>query len=132
LHCLPPDWGAGWDNVTVGVTCETQEIADFRLAVLKKCPIKHKIIIHEPILTHIDISAFLEADIEQVIAGGESGEEARPCHYAWILSLKDQCQKANVDFYFKQTGAIFVKDGKTYRIPRSLQHAQAQKAMKSF
>ncbi len=35
---------------------------------------------------------------------------------------------ANVPFCFRQTGANFVKDGKRYRIPRKLQHAQARKA----
>jgi hypothetical protein len=33
-----------------------------------------------------------------------------------------------VPFRFKQTGANFSKDGKIYRIPRKLQHAQARKA----
>jgi protein gp37 len=132
MDCLPPDWGAGWEHVSVGVTCETQALADYRLPILKSCPIKHKMIIHEPLLTPMDISAFLGGDIEQVIAGGESGEGARPCHYEWIQALKGQCAREGVYFYFKQTGAVFVKDGKTYRIPRRLQHAQARKAMKSL
>jgi hypothetical protein len=36
--------------------------------------------------------------------------------------------KNRVAFYFKQTGARFQKDGRLYRIPRRLQHAQARKA----
>ena len=36
--------------------------------------------------------------------------------------------KNNVSFWFKQTGAKFVKDGRLYHIPRQLQHSQARKA----
>ncbi|NLN07122.1 MAG: hypothetical protein GX167_05830, partial [Firmicutes bacterium] len=41
---------------------------------------------------------------------------------------REQCRRAGVPFYFKQTGAVFRKDGRIYRIPRRLQHAQAHKA----
>ena len=30
---LPPDWGDGYDNVTIGCTCENQDRADFRLPI---------------------------------------------------------------------------------------------------
>jgi protein gp37 len=126
--CLPPGWGGGYDNVTVGATCESQRQADFRLPLFKRCPLKHKIIIHEPLLTAMDISPWLGADIEEVIAGGESGPAARPCRHEWIVSLRGQCERANVTFAFKQTGAVFVKDGRVYHIERRLQHSQAKKA----
>ncbi|MDR3228179.1 MAG: phage Gp37/Gp68 family protein [Puniceicoccales bacterium] len=130
--CLPPDWGDGYDNVTVGSTCESQRQVDFRLPIFKRCPAKHKIIVHEPILTALDISAYLDREIEEVIAGGESGPRARPCRYEWFVSLREQCERAGVKFGFKQTGAVFVKDGKTYHIERPLQHIQAKKAGLDF
>ena len=34
----------------------------------------------------------------------------------------------NVSFWFKQTGARFIKDGKLYSIKRPFQHSQARKA----
>ena len=40
-----------------------------------------------------------------VIAGGESGNGARPMHPAWAQSLRDQCEAAGVAFFFKQWGA---------------------------
>lgn len=39
-----------------------------------------------------------------VIAGGESGTDARPTHPDWIRSLRDQCTAAGVPFHFKQWG----------------------------
>lgn len=39
-----------------------------------------------------------------VIAGGESGRNARPSHPDWFRSLRDQCQSAGVPFHFKQWG----------------------------
>ena len=42
--------------------------------------------------------------IHWVIAGGESGRDARPMHPNWARSLRDQCQAAGVPFFFKQWG----------------------------
>lgn len=125
---LPKDWGDGWDNVTVGVTCENQERVDERLPIFKALPIKHKVLIHEPLLSAINIEEWLGDDIEEVVAGGESGSEARVCDYDWILSIREQCKRKNVTFRFKQTGAKLIKSGKLYTIKRQYQHSQAKKA----
>lgn len=45
-----------------------------------------------------------DVDINWVIAGGESGDKARPVHPDWIRSLRDQCAAASVPFHFKQWG----------------------------
>lgn len=42
--------------------------------------------------------------IDWVIAGGESGPNARPSHPDWYRSLRDQCAMAGVPFLFKQWG----------------------------
>jgi protein gp37 len=128
LKCIPDDWGDGYENVTICCTTENQDRADFRLKIFKKVPIKHKMIICEPLLEEIDLSPYLSREIEMVVAGGESGENARICDYSWILKLREQCVENGVSFRFKQTGARFVKDNKLYRIKRSLQHSQAYKA----
>lgn len=125
---LPPDWGAGYDHVTLLATMENQQEAEKRLPLLLSLPAKHKQIICEPLLSAIDFHGALTAEIEGVTVGGESGNEARPCRFEWVLSLREQCRSAGVPFHFKQTGARFIKDGKLYRIPRPLQHAQAKKA----
>jgi len=131
-HCLPEDWGEGYENVTICCTVENQDRADYRLPIYKAAPIKHKIIICEPLLTKIDLSPYLGAWVEKVVVGGESGMEARVCHYDWVLEIRNLCIKENISFWFKQTGTKFVKDGKFYFIKRQLQHAQARKATINF
>ncbi len=42
--------------------------------------------------------------IDWVIVGGESGPGARPMDAAWVFEIRDQCQQANVPFFFKQWG----------------------------
>ena len=126
---LPDDWGEGYDNVTICCTIENQDRADYRLPIYKAAPIKHKIIICEPLLEKVDLRPYdIGTWVEQVVAGGESGNEARVCDYKWIMELRELCIKENVSFWFKQTGAKFVKDGRLYNVKRPFQHAQARKS----
>lgn len=126
---LPEDWGDGWEHVTLCATCENQRRADERLPILLDLPLRHRTVIHEPMLGPVDIRPYLASGrIEHVTCGGESGDGARECRYEWILSVRDQCAEAGVPFTFKQTGANFVKDGRRYSIPRKRQMEQARKA----
>ncbi len=125
---LPQDWGEGYDNVIIAVTCENQKRADERLPVFKSLPIKHRIFVHEPLLSPLDISPYLDKTVEEVVVGGESGAEARVCDFNWVLSIRDQCLAKDIPFKFKQTGTHFLKEGRLYKIPRKQQHSQAQKA----
>lgn len=127
--CLPADWGDGYDNVTICCTVENQTCADYRLPIYKSTPIKHKIIICEPLLEKIDLSSYNIGEwIEQVVAGGESGYETRSCDFAWVMELRRICMENHVSFWFKQTGSKFIKEGKLYNIKRQFQHSQARKA----
>lgn len=126
---LPEDWGEGYENVTIGCTCEDQLRADYRLPLFLKAPLRHRIIIAEPLLEEIDFTPYLEPDkIEEVSVGGESGPHGRLCRYEWVLSIREQCRSAGVPFEFRQTGSRFEKDGRVYFIERKLQHSQAKKA----
>lgn len=125
---LPADWGDGYPNVTIGVTCENQAMADLRLPFLRTLPIQHKLIICEPMLEAVDFFPHLDSSIQQVVVGGESGPNARIMRYQWALDVREQCRKKGVAFQFRQTGARFEKDGKLYRIPRAKQLSQARKA----
>ena len=126
--CIPDDWGDGYDNVMIAVTTENQRTADYRLPIYRDLPIKHKGIMCEPLPERIDLTKYLDSDIELVSVGGESGIEARICDYEWILDIRKQCVSANVPFDFHQTGARLLKDGKVYNIPKKLQGVQARKA----
>lgn len=126
---LPSDWGDGYENVTIGCTVENQDRADFRLPIFLKLPIFHREIICEPLLSAIDLSPYLDRRlIERVCVGGESGDGARICDFEWVREIHDACTAAKIPFSYHQTGAFLRKDGKIYRIPRRLQHAQAKKA----
>ncbi len=129
---LPDDWGDGYENVLIGCTVENQDRADYRLPIFKKLPVKHKSIIAAPLLEGINIAKYLDDTIDEVSVGGESGFNARPCCYDWILDIRQQCIEKNVPFRFHQTGANFVKDGRCYRIRREFQHSQADKANINF
>jgi protein gp37 len=128
MECIPDDWGDGYDNVIVGCTVENQEMADYRLPIFLSLPIKHKSIIVAPMLTAMNLTPYLNETIDEVSVGGESGVDARPCYYDWILAVREQCVAKCVSFRFHQTGARFIKDGKMYRIPRCYQLSQAHKA----
>ena len=128
MDCIPEDWSDGYDNVLVGCTVENQDMADYRLSIFKSLPIKHKSIIVAPMIGPVDLSAYLDDSIEEVSVGGESGLDARPCNFDWILSIREQCVNANIPFHFQQTGARLIKDEKTYHIPRCHQHSQAHRA----
>ena len=122
------------DNVIVGCTCENQKMADYRLPIFKKLDIKYKTIILAPMLERMNIYKYLGSDIYEVNVSGESGssQQIRALDYDWVLDIREQCIKANVNFGFHQTGARFIKDGKEYRIERKYQISQAKKANIDF
>lgn len=105
-------------NWWLGVTAENQEQADKRIPILLQIPAAVRFVSVEPLLSAVDIGRYLldndDLDLSGgwpqpdglnfVIAGGESGPGARPCHPDWVRSLRDQCQEASVPFMFKQWG----------------------------
>ena len=132
-ECIPPDWGDGWENVTICSTCENQDRTDYRLPIFLELPIRHREVICEPMLEEIHMEQYLATGrIEHVTCGGESGEKARRCDFRWIQEVRRECIRCGVPFTFKQTGAVFVKDGKVYHIERKLQMAQAKRSGYSY
>lgn len=127
MHCIPDDWGDGYDNVTVGCTVENQKRADERLSIFQSLPIKHKNIICQPLIEKVDIAKYLD-NIELVVVGGESDKNARPLDYGWVLNIREQCALKNVHFEFRQCGTHFIKDGMTYNLKVSDLCKQAKKA----
>lgn len=122
---LPEDWGEGYDNVTVGCTCENQETSDYRLPLYLSYSIKHRILSCTPLLSDINLRPYLHG-IEHVTAGGETSRDARPCNFDWILNIREQCREAGITFWFKNTGSRFVKDGILQKVNPRLQHSMAR------
>lgn len=128
MDCIPADWGDGYPNVHVCCTVENQDRADFRLPLFQSMPIHKKSIVCEPLLEPIDLTPYLGDWVVEVLAGGESGNAARICHYDWILDIQQQCKAFKISFSYHQTGTKLIKDGKLYYIPRKYHHSQARKA----
>ena len=128
MDCIPEDWGDGYGHVTIAVTTENQKMADYRLPIYLKLPIRTKVIICEPLLERIDLSRYLTPEIKSVSAGGESGDDARICNYDWVLDIREQCIQAGIGFSYHQTGAKLLKNGKLYIIPKDKQEDQAHRA----
>lgn len=115
--CLPEWWGGGLENVMFSVTCENQKRADERIPILISLPFRHKGIFCAPFIGPVGIEEYLSSgQIEQVICGGENYDGDRPCDFDWVKSLRAECVKYDVTFCFIETGTVFIKDGKRYRI----------------
>lgn len=90
-------------NVWMGVSVENEKYT-WRIDRLRSVPAKRRFVSFEPLLSAIpgvDLSG-----IHWAIVGGESGPGARPCAAEWVRDLRDQCQRAQVPFFFKQWGKL--------------------------
>lgn len=115
MKCIPNDWEDGYENVVVGCTIENQKNADYRLKIFNELPIKHRCITAQPLIERINIEKYLY-NIELVVVGGESDYNARVLDYNWILEIRDECIRKNVNFEFRQCGTYTIKDGKKYKL----------------
>ena len=108
------DWPS---NVWMGVSVETGAYT-FRIDHLRKTQAHVKFLSLEPLLGPLE-DLNLQG-INWVIVGGESGPGARPMKGEWVLSLRDQCERAGIPFFFKQWGGVQkhrfgrLLDGQTY------------------
>jgi protein gp37 len=104
------------ENVWMGVSVETQEYA-FRVEHLRSTRANTKFLSLEPLLGPLTLDL---RGIHWVIVGGESGPKARPMQEAWVQSIRGQCQRQRVPFFFKQWGGVRKKrngrllDGRTW------------------
>lgn len=127
-QCLPSDWGNGYENVILAVTCENQAAADVRLPIFLQIPSKRRYVLVAPILEYVDLTEYLKSGgIDQVSVGGESYENARLCNFDWVKQIYLDCKQYGVEFDFHQTGSNFLKDGRAYKLKHGDEYVQAQK-----
>ncbi|MEA5619941.1 DUF5131 family protein [Cronbergia sp. UHCC 0137] len=124
----------GW----LGVSVENQKAADTRIPILVETPAKVKFLSCEPLLEELDLSEFLNIDyyvsametpcgtgikyynaIDWIIAGGESGPNARVCHVEHLRSLVQDCQSAEIPIFIKQLGTKPMLNNQPYKISDS-------------
>lgn len=90
-------------HIWFGVSIEDRSKLS-RLCHLQAAPAGIRFLSVEPLIAPV---GRLDLDgISWVIVGGESGPRARPVDPAWIRDVRDQCQKQDVAFFFKQWGGI--------------------------
>ncbi len=93
------------ENLWLGVSCEDQLHAAARIPILADTPAALRFVSLEPLLGPVTLSDGLFRGIDWVIAGGETGPGARPCHMAWLRSIVRQCRQARRPVFIKQAGA---------------------------
>ena len=91
------------DNVWMGTSVEDERVIE-RIEDLRQVPAHVRFLSCEPLLGALDNLNL--SGIGWVIVGGESGPGARPMHKEWVESIQQQCQDANVPFFFKQWGGV--------------------------
>lgn len=132
----PKHWPDVFYNVWLGVTAENQKRADERIPILLQIPAAVRFVSVEPMLGPVDLEYYLpyvdskykdewhrngyhviridkgitSGTVDWVICGGESGFGARPMHPDWARSLRDQCVRARVPFFFKGWGEWFPRE----------------------
>lgn len=114
-------------NVWLGVTVESESNA-CRIPLLLQTPAARRFVSCEPLLGPIDLDGYLGSllrlsdndghigdGLDWVICGAETGPRARTMNTAWALSLRDQCQAADVPFFFKRhSDGGRLLDGRTW------------------
>ena len=114
-------------NLWLGVSAEDQDTADLRIPALVATPAVVRWVSAEPLLGPIDLTRWARqhADdcqdengdppwctcgrdrdgyLDWLVAGGESGAQARPLAGRWVRDLRDQCAANGIPFLFKQWG----------------------------
>jgi protein gp37 len=94
------------NNIWMGVSVESESYT-YRIDHLRETGAFIKFLSLEPLLGPLDN---LKLDgIDWVIAGGESGPGARLMDPEWVISIRNQCLKSGVPFFFKQWGGVWKK-----------------------
>lgn len=89
-------------HVWWGMSVEDKKHGLPRIEHLRAAPARVRFLSVEPLLE--DLGELDLAGIDWVIAGGESDRRPRPMKADWVRSVRDQCQRQGVAFFFKQWG----------------------------
>jgi protein gp37 len=88
-------------NIWMGVSVEDERVTH-RIDDLRKVPAAVRFLSCEPLigpLQNLNLRG-----IDWVIVGGESGARPRPMEPEWAIEIRDQCEKSDTAFFFKQWG----------------------------
>jgi protein gp37 len=120
-------FAAAQQHIWWGVSVEDKKYGLPRIEDLQRTKATTRFLSVEPLLE--DLGTLDLSGIDWVIVGGESGPGARPMKKEWVLSLRDQCKRNGVAFFFKQWGGVRKAltgrclEGKTHdEFPMRVQH----------
>jgi protein gp37 len=115
LQCLPKDWRAGYKNVWLGVSIESQAQIG-RADILKDIPAwtGNRFISAEPLIGPIVFPQGMLDYFSWIIIGGESGNttgkyQYRPALFEWFESLVEQANHSQCLPFVKQLGSEIAK-----------------------
>src|SRR5438045_286788 len=97
-------FAAALPHIWWGVSVEDRAHGLPRVEHLRQAPAVVRFLSVEPLLE--DLGEINLTGIHWVIVGGESGAGARPMQKEWVLSIREQCERAQVPFFFKQWGGV--------------------------
>lgn len=97
-------WLAQARHIWLGVSVEDRKYGVPRIDDLRRAVAATRFLSIEPLLE--DVGELNLRAVDWVIVGGESGPRARPMKPAWVRSVRDQCARDGVAFFFKQWGGI--------------------------
>lgn len=104
LLCGRLRFAAEQQHIWWGVSVEDKKHGLPRVGHLQASPARVRFLSIEPLLE--DLRSFDLSGISWAIVGGESGPGARPMLREWVISIRDQCRKYHVPFFFKQWGGV--------------------------
>lgn len=100
----PIRFAAQESHIWWGVSVEDKRYGLPRIDELRSAPVAVRFLSIEPLLE--DLGSIDLSGIHWVIVGGESGPRSRPIRKEWVVSIRDQCAKAGIPFFFKQWGGV--------------------------
>lgn len=90
------------ENIWLGVTVDNRSEGLPRIDWLRELKASVLFLSVEPLLE--DLGMMNLRNIDWVIVGGESGARARPMDKEWVINIKEQCDREDIAFFFKQWG----------------------------
>ncbi|MBA4192797.1 MAG: hypothetical protein C0467_32945 [Planctomycetaceae bacterium] len=125
------------ESILWGVSVENRRHGLPRIDLLRQCPAQVRFLSIEPLLE--DLGELDLSGIHWVIVGGESGPGLTPMQADWARSIRDQCDAAEVPFFFKQWSGLRPKtqgrelDGVEHNtFPTTIGSVPVEKAARDF
>ena len=94
-------------NVWIGFSAGDQENFDKRWPIIRQIPAVVRFCSYEPAIGPIVLPADTVGQLDWLICGGETHQEkymGRKMDPEWAQSIRDQCLRKGVSFFFKQWG----------------------------